>query len=281
MILDSQCNTVFLSGRLQKSAPVTFGNLTEILRQWDVPYSLLPDTKDIWCRDYMPLQVEKGRFFSYNYNPDYLRNYKTYRKSITDSEAVLDSLDLDGIFTNLPGNLVLDGGNVVRCGSKVVMTAKIFEENPSYRPVQILEALEEMFEAEVIVIPWDTKEIFGHADGVCRYADDDTIVLTDYRQIDKKMGARFYECLKPHFRNIVELEYTAAARHKFDWAYINWLQTDKVLIVPSFGCAADAEAIRQIEAALPSYRGRIVTCECPEVVRKGGALNCCSWTITR
>ena len=279
MILDSQCNTVFLSSRLQKSAPITFGNLTEILRQWDVPYSLLPDTKDIWCRDYMPLQVEKGRFFSYTYNPDYLRNYKTYRKSITDSEAVLDSLDLDGIFTNMPGKLVLDGGNVVRCGSKVVMTAKVFEENPSYRPVQILEALEEMLEAEVIVIPWDTKEIFGHADGVCRYSDDDTILLTNYRQIDKKMGARFYECLKPHFRNILELQYTKAARHKFDWAYINWLQTDKVLIVPSFGCAADAEAIRQIETALPSYRSRIVTCECPEVVRKGGALNCCSWTI--
>ncbi len=281
MILDSQCNTVFLSDRLQKSAPVTFGNLTEILRQWDVPYSLLPDTKDIWCRDYMPLQVEKWRFFNYAYNPDYLRNYKTYRKSITDSETVLDSLDLDGIFANMPGNLVLDGGNVVRCGSKVVMTAKVFEENPSYRPIQILEALEEMLEAEVIVIPWDTKEIFGHADGVCRYADDDTILLTNYRQIDKKMGARIYECLKPHFRNIVELEYTEAARHKFDWAYINWLQADKVLIVPSFGCAADAEAIRQIEAALPSYRGRIVTCECPEVVRKGGALNCCSWTIIR
>ncbi len=277
MILDSQCNKVYLSDKLPLKAPVTYRNLTDILRRFDVPWTLLEETKDVWCRDYMPVQVDKGRFASFSYNPDYLRNFKKYGSSMTDGTKILSDLGLP--HDDLIGDIRLDGGNVVRCGSKVVMTAKVFEENSHIRPFELLERLEMAFDADILVLPWDTHEIYGHSDGICRYVDDDTILMTNYSQIDKKMGARFYECLMQHFRDVVELEYSPQVRSKYDWAYINWLQTEKVLIVPGFGVESDMEALSQISAVMPSYRGKIVRCECPDLVCYGGALNCCSWTV--
>lgn len=277
MILDSQCNRVYLSALLPEVCPQTFKNLSQILDEHNVKWSCLEGTKDIWCRDFMPIQVGKDRFANYEYNPDYLRNFKKYKSKITDYFDIFNDLgyDSDGLISDI----ILDGGNVVRCGSKVVMTAKVFEENPSIRPFSLLERLEAAFDADVIILPWDTKEIYGHADGICRYADDDTIIITNYRQMDKKIGQRFFDCLKPHFKNIVELSYGDWCLHKYSWSYINWLQTDQIIIIPSFQEDTDWEAVEQIGWVMPSYRDKIVLCECPDLVKLGGALNCCSWTI--
>lgn len=225
----------------------------------------------------MPVQVDNNRFAAYRYNPDYLRNFMQYRNKITDGNGIMVNLGLE--YDNLLTDIVIDGGNVVRCGDKVVMTAKVFEENPSIRPFALLERLEAAFDADVIVLPWDTTETYGHADGICRYAGDGTIILTNYRQFDEKMGNRFYNCLKHNFDNVLELSYEEQYFHNESWAYINWLQTDKIIIVPGFGREADRQAINQIEKVMPSYRDKIVLCECSDLVKHDGALNCCSWTI--
>ncbi len=49
----------------------------DVLKKHSISYSYLPGTRDIWCRDYMPVQVEKDRFIEYRYDPDYLLNLKT------------------------------------------------------------------------------------------------------------------------------------------------------------------------------------------------------------
>ena len=277
MILDSQCNKVYLSALMPEKCPKTYGNLTQILEKYKVDWGLLDGTKDIWCRDFMPVQVSNGCRVAYTYNPDYLRLYKKYIGKITNGASILNEMGLG--YDDSIADIVLDGGNVVRCGSKVVMTAKVFEENPSVRPYNLIERLETAFEAEVIILPWDTKECFGHSDGICRYVDDDTILMTNYRQYDKKMAQRFLDCLKPHFKNVEELCFNYDKPDKYDWAHINWLQTDKVIVVPSVGNSTDIKAKERIGELMPSYKGRIELCECFDLVEGGGALNCCSWTV--
>lgn len=275
MISDSECNMVYISDRMPKVAPQTFGNLTEILDRRNVRWGFVKEAKDIWCRDFMPIQVSRDRFAAFRYYPDYLWEFKKYRNAITDGNSLLEKMGyttdrtLDGI--------VLDGGNVVRCGDRVIMTAKVFEENPSYRPLKLLEQLESVFNAKVIVLPWDTYEIFGHSDGICRYVDDDMVLMTNYSQIDRKMAKRFLSCLKPHFKDVVELQYDSP--EKYSWAHINWLQTDRVLVVPALGGASDEEALRQISLVMPSYRDRIELCRSDDLIRFKGALNCCTWTM--
>ena len=277
MILDSQCNKVYLSALMPTVSPLTYDNLTRILGKYAVAWSLLDGTRDIWCRDFMPVQVDKGRFASFRYRPDYLLDTKAHRESITDASGIMAALGKE--CDNLIADIVLDGGNVVRCGNKVVMTAKVFEENPSIRPYHLLERLEAAFDADIIVLPWDTEEWYGHSDGICRYVDNDTILLTNYRQIDKTMRDRFCKCLKPHFSHVAELCFSSGNRIDNGWAYVNWLQTDKVLIIPAFGNATDQEAMAKIEQLMPSYKGRIEPCESLDLVMHEGALNCCSWTI--
>lgn len=77
-------------------------------------------------------------------------------------------------------DIVLDGGNLVRCSDYVVMTEKIFEENPGKSPARLLDQLESLFGAELILLPWDTREIYGHTDGLLRYVGDKTVVYETY-----------------------------------------------------------------------------------------------------
>ena len=49
---------VYLSELLEERFPDAFNRLTSILKKHGVDYRLLKGTKDIWCRDYMPIQSE-------------------------------------------------------------------------------------------------------------------------------------------------------------------------------------------------------------------------------
>ena len=57
MIPESLCNRVYFSALLPEVCPVTYKGLADVLDRYGVPFSLLKGTKDIWCRDYMPLQI--------------------------------------------------------------------------------------------------------------------------------------------------------------------------------------------------------------------------------
>ena len=159
------------------------------------------------------------------------------------------------------------------------MTAKVFEEN-TWGSIHDLPRLLQMhFGANLIILPLDTKEIYGHADGIVRFVDDDTVIMTNYQQFYPKMAARFHNILKANFKIVHELNFKVKELSPNSWAYINWLQTDKVLILPSFGIPEDEQALRQIERWMPEYRGRIEMADATDLVRGGGCLNCATWTI--
>lgn len=42
------------------------------LERSNVKYQILPNTKEVWARDYMPLHIGKGRYITFNFAPDYL-----------------------------------------------------------------------------------------------------------------------------------------------------------------------------------------------------------------
>ena len=103
--------------------------------------------------------------------------------------------------------------------------------------------------------------------------------MTNYAQFDSDMAARFRRILKAHFTNVLELSFRASKPHKHSWAYINWLQTEKVLILPKFGIPEDQEAYEQISRLMPQYDGRIEMVDATDLIRYEGCLNCASWTF--
>ena len=100
-------------------------------------------------------------------------------------------------------DIVLDGGNVVKCGDKVIMTDKIIDENPMRFYRDILRELENHFRAQIVLIPRDR---YGHADGMVRWIDGNRDLLNNYVQTDPCLRKRVLEALSPHFV-VEELEY--------------------------------------------------------------------------
>ena len=92
MIQDNQCNRVFFSALLRERCPIAFRGLTEVLDRYDVPWSLLEGTNDIWCRDYMPIQVLPNQFLGYDYHPDYLLHNAKDKATITDGNEICRKL---------------------------------------------------------------------------------------------------------------------------------------------------------------------------------------------
>ena len=72
MITDNHTNRVYFSSLLPEKCPVLNAHIVDALRKRGIPFTYLKGTKDIWCRDYMPIQIEKDRFVFYRYTPDYL-----------------------------------------------------------------------------------------------------------------------------------------------------------------------------------------------------------------
>ena len=73
MITDDHTNSVYFSSLLPEKCPVLNAHIADALRKRDIPFTYLKGTKDIWCRDYMPIQIQKDRFVFYRYTPDYLQ----------------------------------------------------------------------------------------------------------------------------------------------------------------------------------------------------------------
>lgn len=127
MILSGETDKVFFSAHLKADYPVFFRRIASVLARYGIAVDLLEDTADYWCRDYMAIQVGEDRFVKYRYAPDYL-DHPASRRYVTQVDKVIGRLGItpDKLFDL--GDIVLDGGNVVKTPSHVIMTEKVFVE---------------------------------------------------------------------------------------------------------------------------------------------------------
>lgn len=273
MVTDRLTDTVYFSEWALKDFPETMSDIFALLAKHGVRCGTLSHTKDYWCRDYMPIQVSDTKYVRYMYAPDYLMN-KHDRAYITNPDAALAELGIRTVRTQL----VIDGGNVIKCPEKVIMTEKVFYENKHIHRSKVIAELEELFECDIVFLPWDRSETHGHADGIVRWVGGNTVLLTAYEQ-SRYFARRFHEVLERYF-DVILMSYTTRPRHRqLTWAYINFLQTDRVIAVPTFHIREDEQALMQIEEAFPDYKGRIEPIDFSEIINHGGGCNCISWNI--
>lgn len=246
-----------------------WANIKQALEENGIAYGLLPNTKDVWARDYMPA-YSNGHYVSYVYNPDYLQNEKD-KKYITDNVEDVFDLSNDSVTKT---RLVIDGGNVIMCGDKVIMTDKIFVENSGFSKEEVVAEIERVFSAKLVVIPWDKEEEYGHADGMVRFVSDNHVLINQYKDIDPEFRQKLIDALSPYFSEISELEYGKASSSQ-SWAHINYLQVDNYIFVPQLGIMTDKLALEQISKVFPT--SKVVPVEVKGIVKNGGALNCVSW----
>lgn len=283
MIADRDTNIIYFS-ELIKNYSVTYNQIKELLDSLNISYGFLPLTKDIWARDYMPIQISDNKFVEYRYDPDYLQGEaKGYRNLKTYTDIVCEALNLKTI----KSDIILDGGNVVKSSKSIILTDKIVRENRHlYTKKELINQLRTTFEIEnVILIPWDKSEEFGHADGMVRFIDDQTVLIQGYFDTYKDSFKRkFFAPLRSNKIQCERLKFNTKKPDIRNWAYMNFCQTKDLILLPSFGIdEEDERALEQIKKWYPGYatNDRIKFIKMPEIIEQGGALNCISWTIKR
>lgn len=264
-------STLYLSDRLPIDHPSVYAQIVAACSQFGQPHDLVPGTRDIWVRDFMPIPLPDGRLLAYRYDPDYLKDPKD-AKSRSEPAAICAEMKLPTVQTNL----IIDGGNVIRRGQTLIMADKVVKENSGLYTEESLKAkLREDFQVEkVVFIPQDSKDIYGHADSMVRFLDEQTVLVNYYYEGHgpvvnplKAAGLRV-EALKLSGVNYQNDNY---------WPYLNFLQTEKMLLYTSIHPRYDAEVLKQFERYFPAYWGKMAAIRMPEVTKDDGALNCISW----
>lgn len=278
MISDRHTNIIYFSKRLKTDLRFsdTYEQISETLKSLGIKPRLLPNTKDIWARDYMPIQISKSIFIEYRYDPDYLQGkWKGYRDLKTYPDIVCDSIKL----MTEKSDIILDGGNIIKSDNCLILTDKVVVENRlSYSKIELIDKLKKTFEVEkIILIPWDRKEKFGHSDGVLRFVNNNTVLINEIYEYDTKLLYR----LKQNGIDYEFLRFKVNKKDKRNWAYINFLQTKDLILLPKFDIDEDEQALEQIKKYYPDYaeNDRIAQIDMTKIVKFGGALNCVSWTI--
>jgi agmatine deiminase len=279
MIADRNANVVCVADTLEPKFPDVYRELKLILTEHGIPLRTIPGTLDIWCRDYMPVQVSEDRFVQFRYTPDYL-TAKKYRHLMADGEI---GPKLPWLKNSIRSEIVLDGGNVIRWRDKVILTEKIFAENPNSAREQLMCELEGLFGVDrLILIPPERGDVTGHADGVVRFVNGDSVVVNDYRRIDPEYRHRLLPILEAAGLEVHEVPYQPGSGSSQGMPsavgnYVNFLQVGTVLIMPFYGLPEDGEAKEKLSRYFSNCL--VTALDCRELAKSGGVLNCVSWTF--
>ena len=270
---------VYLSELLEERYPESFNRLISILKRHSVDYRLLKGTKDIWCRDYMPIQTESGKLVQFRYEPSYLKGKKEWEELRSDVREVCRLNGFEPVFSNIN----LDGGNVLLCFGRAIVSDRIFTENPEYTDKEkLVKELSDLLEAEVIIIPAQNGDMTGHADGMVRFVDRDTILGNNRSDEYKYWTNGIEKVLKEKSLKYIDIPFFydyKDSKHP-DHAigvYVNYLAVGNLIVLPVFEVAGnkDAEAIAAFKQIFPDKI--IETINYNDVALEGGVLNCTTW----
>ena len=279
MITDSQTNFLYLADTLPKKYPEFYNRFEQVLKSCKIDFALLPDTKDVWAVDFMPIQTATDRYVRFLYRPPYLTESKKDIKTISDVDAICHAIDVETIKTDI----ILDGGNVIRSANKVIMTDRVFIDNPGYERKQLIKELHALLEIDhLYFIPEQPGDFTGHADGMIRFLDEYTVLVNDYSR-EKEWFRRAFE-IAVHNAGLeaITIPYNVYENKSINHAngdYINYLQMKEIVIVPIFGMKEDRVVVKQFEELFPAYQ--IATIDSNEIAYEGGILNCITWNVCK
>ncbi|SIQ99463.1 agmatine deiminase family protein [Pontibacter lucknowensis] len=283
MINDRDTNFVYFSSLIkERPALKSFWlYLEKQLHRAGIDYGFIENTNDIWCRDYMPVQISPKAFVQFKYYPSYCNTVK-YRPSITDTAQVQLSNPLPGTTVQHP--LLLDGGNVVRSGNTVVMTDRVFKENKTIAKEDVIAQLKQALQVEKLyLIPSQPYDFTGHSDGMVRFVDDHTLLVADYRGELDYWKTRYRNALQKTGLRLIEFpaapvkEKNKNGDYPATRCYINFAWIGDVILFPQFDMPEDEEALKEAKRIFNGCQ--VIPVPSAVLAEDGGVLNCATWNV--
>lgn len=278
MIPDWKTNKVYYSFYSTYDFKLELKKLREIIRLNNFKYGHIAGTKDYFCRDYMPIQLAKNEFVQFKFQPDYLINIPGRQKFLTNTNNVLKKNNFLENFRIKQTELILDGGNIIKSEGKVIITDKVAKDN-NLTVEQIKPKLENILKAKVIIIPSYPGEETGHADGIIRFLNEDSVLTINLdNEINDWKDRLIFEIGKADLKLFT---LPKAKSPENDWRYINYLQIGNKIIVPSFKNNRDSDKIiiPFMKNLFKRFDYTIDTLDADRISENGGVLNCFTWNI--
>lgn len=281
--LGNKGQTVYMSELLMTKFPDTCKRLIAILEKHHVNYSWIKGTKDIWCRDYMPVQTESGKFIQFTYDPSYLKGKKEWEESRSDVKKVCQMNGIDATESDIN----LDGGNVLICGKRAIISDRIYSENPQKTKEELVEKLSELLDCEIIIIPAlksQDEDLTGHADGMVRFVDRNTILGNERLPNEYKyMKEGLQKVIDTYNLTYIDVPFFEDKDPNYPSSaigiYVNYLEVNDLIVVPIFQHEKEKnkKAVDIIQKAFPNKI--IETIKYDDVAKEGGLLNCTTWVV--
>lgn len=274
---------VYMSELLKERYPDICTRLLQILDKYHVHYEWIKGTKDIWCRDYMPVQTESGKFIQFRYEPSYLKGKKEWEESRSDTKKICRENKIDATISDIN----LDGGNVLICDGRAIVSDRLFSENPERDKDSLIKELSKLLECEIITIPAlksQDEDMTGHADGMVRFVNRNTIIGNERRPNEYKyMKDGLQTAIDKFSLTYIDIPYfeDKDAKHPYSaiGIYVNYLELNNLIVMPIFNSKEDQVAIEIIKKAFPNKN--IETIDYNDVAKEGGLLNCTTWVVKR
>lgn len=273
--------TVYMSELLMSRHPMVCKELISILERHNTKYAFIKGTNDIWCRDYMPVQTESGKLIQFKYDPSYLKGNPEWEASRSDVDKIHRLNNINAT----PSDINLDGGNVLICDGRAILSDRIFGENPDYERETLIKELSRLLECEIIIIPSlrsKEEDFTGHADGMVRFVDRNTIVGNNRANEYKYWQEGIKKVLDTY--NLTYIDIPSIIQKKDPkhpesaiGVYVNFLDVNDLIVVPVFGRDEDKEVVDILQKAYPNKQ--IETIDYNEVALEGGLLNCTTWVV--
>jgi agmatine deiminase len=287
MITDQQTNAVYFSSLIQSRSPRIWDDIEAVLNACKIDYHFIEGTRNIWCRDYMPIQIDEHTLVQFQYFPDYFLTPEHLKYiTIQDETSYHSNMNVRKV------PLIVDGGNVVKSLTKAILTEKVISDNKKRHSEKVtLEILRKALQVEeVFIIPKQPDDWSGHADGMLRFYDENTLLVNDFRQASPSWRKRMESALKKTGLKIEEFPYRHSERRNDDGeytahgCYINFAQIGNTILFPQFGnefANFDAQALKRVKELYKGPDFNIYPIEVDLLPSEGGVLNCCTWNIRK
>jgi len=277
MIADSETNLVYCSDLSYKYLKKEVTELNSILEAYGIECRTIHGTVDYFCRDFMPIQKDLDTFVQFKFRPDYLLSNPKLMGFITDTEQVHKANPFLHHYDIIHSDIILDGGNVIKWKDKIIITDKVIVDNPNINPASLIDEIGKLLDSEVIIIPRYPDEETGHADGLVRFIDKNTVLTISLEDEIDEWKAQFQKALADANLKVISLPDSADSLKDSYWGYINFLLTGNLIVLPTFKYKSDDLMYDFFNDTFKGFE--IKKFEADRIIKNGGVLNCFTWNI--
>jgi agmatine deiminase len=276
-------NQIYIADSLTKKFPQFYNHLKQQLVSTNLQLKIINGTKDVWCRDYMPVQN-----VLFKYTPSYLVSTKSGRASISNQKEILENLEFT--YTDCT-DVVLDGGAIEVFGKAALVSDRFLPINNRDKLIAKIKSVLDL--NKLVIIPADPWDFTGHVDGLVRFIDSENLLINDYTELEKELNKSSRYIQKKYYTwkrsfdaalseagfNVHALASAFQENTKTSSAsgiYLNFLLLNDYLIMPAFRNREkkNEEAALQLQQF---YKRKIISIEADDIAERGGVVNCVTW----